>query len=397
MFHNIEIKKFTYCYIIFAIIILITGNLGINICADNIDKEYKALLYTAVNESYNDENLREEAVEKLEKSGAMDYKTYKYAEEKLKGIQRVKVFSNLFLDIVLLSLYLISLLFINNIYKKIRKISSNTEKIIKKDFKVENDSYDIGDFGVLNSNFAELVKVIKEGQEREEKEKIFLRDIISDISHQLKTPLSSLMVFNDILSDNLNITKEEKNQILLESKNQLNRLEWLILSMLKLARIEAKSIAFNMKEDIVYDTIMGCIEILDIKIKEKNHKIILNCNKEITLMHDREWLQEAIINILKNAIEYTEKNGKILIEVEKSTLLTNIKIIDNGIGIDEKDIPKIFQRFYRTNNRLNPSSVGIGLALTKTIIEGQGGRIGVESVKGEYSCFIITFLSNKFI
>ena len=141
-----------------------------------------------------------------------------------------------------------------NIFYKIKNISSKTEELIKQNYSIDIDNFENGDLGILTSNFIEMVNVIREGKEREKKEKIFLRDIISDISHQLKTPLSSLKVFNELLLNNLVENTDDKNKILLESKNQINRLEWLILSMLKLARLEAKSITFNIKEDNLYTT-----------------------------------------------------------------------------------------------------------------------------------------------
>lgn len=388
MFYNPEIKKYTYIYITFALLALFIGILGINIYVNKIDEEYKILVYEVVEEAKGN-------VKELDKQGIGDYSASSYAKDKLRSIEGLKISFIIFLVLVLSLGYIISLIIYKNIFYKIKSISSKTEELIKQNYSVDIDNFENGDLGILTSNFIEMVNVIREGKEREKKEKIFLRDIISDISHQLKTPLSSLKVFNELLLNNLVENTDDKNKILLESKNQINRLEWLILSMLKLARLEAKSINFNIKEDNLYTTLEKSIKILDSQIKEKGHTVILNCPLEIQLLHDRQWLIEAIVNILKNSIEYTKDNGEIIVSVEKNSILTKIKIKDNGIGIEEKDLYKIFERFYRINNEVNANSIGIGLSLSKKIIEGQGGNIKVRSKKGEFTEFIITFINKN--
>lgn len=388
MFYNPEIKKYTYIYITFALLALFIGILGINIYVNKIDEEYKILVYEVVEEAKGN-------VKELDKQGIGDYSVSSYAKDKLKSIEGLKISFIVFLVLVLSLGYIISLIIYKNIFYKIKSISSKTEELIKQNYSIDIDNFENGDLGILTSNFIEMVNVIREGKEREEKEKIFLRDIISDISHQLKTPLSSLKVFNELLLNNLVENIDDKNKILLESKNQINRLEWLILSMLKLARLEAKSINFNIKEDDLYTTLEESIKILDSQIKEKGHTVILNCPLEIKLLHDRQWLIEAIVNILKNSIEYTKDNGEIIVSVEKNNILTKIKIKDNGIGIEEKDLYKIFERFYRINNDVNVNSIGIGLSLSKKIIEGQSGNIKVRSKKGEFTEFIITFINKS--
>lgn len=388
MFYNPEIKKYTYIYITFALLALFIGILGINIYVNKIDEEYKILVYEVVEEAKGN-------VKELDKQGIGDYSASSYAKDKLKSIEGLKISFIVFLVLVLSLGYIISLIIYKNIFYKIKNISSKTEELIKQNYSIDIDNFENGDLGILTSNFIEMVNVIREGKEREKKEKIFLRDIISDISHQLKTPLSSLKVFNELLLNNLVENTDDKNKILLESKNQINRLEWLILSMLKLARLEAKSITFNIKEDNLYTTLEESIKILDSQIKEKGHTVVLNCPLEIKLLHDRQWLIEAIVNILKNSIEYTKDNGEIIVSVEKNNILTKIKIKDNGIGIEEKDLYKIFERFYRINNDVNANSIGIGLSLSKKIIEGQSGNIKVRSKKGEFTEFIITFINKN--
>jgi signal transduction histidine kinase len=396
MFHNVEIKKFTYLYIVSVIIFFIITLVGCNIIINKIDQEYKNLAFDLVQESYAnlDEKSKTKVIDELEKKGFKDFNASDYAKGKLTSLKDLKIFICSMVIVIMILTYIVVIIFIKRLYKKIRNISKETEKVVKKDYDINLEDYLQGDFGLLTSNFKEMVRVIRESEEREQKKNLFLKDLISDISHQLKTPLSSLKVFNEILLDNLTKTEEDKTKVLEESKNQLNRIEWLVLSLLKLARIEAGTIIFNIQELSVYETILQTIEILRIKVEEKNLSVNLICDKDIIMLHDREWLSEALINIINNAIEYTDEGGKIEITVEKTIVFTRINIKDNGIGIDEKEIMKIFKRFYRVNNGVNPNSVGIGLSLSKRIIEGQGGTITVKSKKNEYTCFTITFINS---
>ena len=396
MFHNVEIKKFTYLYIACVIIFFIITLVGCNIIINKIDQEYKNLAFDLVQESYSnlDEKSKTKVIDELEKKGLKDFNASDYAKGNLTSLKDLKIFICSIFIVIMILTYIVVIIFIKRLYKKIRNISKETEKVVKKDYDINLEDYLQGDFGLLTSNFKEMVRVIRESEEREQNKNLFLKDLISDISHQLKTPLSSLKVFNEILLDNLTKTEEDKTKVLEESKNQLNRIEWLVLSLLKLARIEAGAIIFNIQELSVYETILQAIEILRIKVQEKNLSVNLICDKDITMLHDREWLSEALINIIKNAIEYTDEGGKIEITVEKTIVFTRINIKDNGIGIDEKEIMKIFKRFYRVNNGVNPNSVGIGLSLSKRIIEGQGGTITVKGKKNEYTCFTITFINS---
>ena len=164
-----------------------------------------------------------------------------------------------------------------------------------------------------------------------------------------------------------------------QSGLQIERIKWLVLSMLQLARIEASSIEFKIEEAYFHDIINSCIDILTVKADEKNIKFKVSDDNE-TIRVDVEWFKEALINIIKNSIEYSPDNSSVDISIKKTPLETRIYITDYGIGIPESERINIFKRFYTVHsNQVNPNSVGIGLALSKSIIEGIGGRIWVES------------------
>lgn len=293
--------------------------------------------------------------------------------------------------------YGVSLFWFSIFFKKIRKVNQVTNEVIAHrndpSFEMTFSSYEEGELGILMDNFSEMVRILKESMEAQKKEKEFLKDLMNDIFHQLKTPLSSLVVFNDILMKEETDAKT-RNQMLIESEKQLNRIQWLIISMLKLARIEAGAVQFQKKEQPLYPTIAETVASLNDKILQKEHIVSVECDKNIILFHDKEWLQEALINIIKNAVDYTKEQGNIKIQVVQNPLATIITILDDGPGIGESELGKIFTRFYRVQNEVNPNSVGLGLAITKSIVEGQGGRIRVESdtKEGEsYTKFILTF------
>lgn len=254
------------------------------------------------------------------------------------------------------------------------------------------EQYKEGTVGILNTNLFKMVHILRESKEKAQKEKCFLRDIISDISHQLKTPLAALNVFMDLLVDGKVTEQEKQKQMLMESKNQLNRLEWMVLSMLKLARIEAGAIVFEQHNTQVAALLYQAESAVQYLTKERRQTVIVECEEELQLSCDAGWLTEAIINLLKNASDYSEEGKRIWLTVEQNNIYTRIYVKDEGMGIPKEELPNIFNRFYRVHQEVNPNSVGIGLSLAKSIIEGMGGRITVRSEAGSYTWFILTFM-----
>lgn len=280
----------------------------------------------------------------------------------------------------------------NRILNEMENASQIMENIIDSDNELPGEEYKEGTVGMLYTQLYQMVGILKESRDRELNEKIFLRDIISDISHQLKTPLASLNVFVDLLLDDKVTEPEKQKQILNEASNQLSRMEWMVLSMLKLARIEAGAIQFDAKEHHLYHILQQAGDGVKYLLDGRNQSFDMVCGEDITLNCDGEWLTEALINLLKNASDYSDKGKRITIEVDDTKAFCRIYVKDEGVGISEEDIPNIFKRFYRVNSDVNPNSVGIGLSLTKSIVEGMGGYIKVRSEVGEYTWFILTFV-----
>jgi hypothetical protein len=291
-----------------------------------------------------------------------------------------------------------------SIYKKVRYVRSETENIThsgkaetsdteaskslekqaqtdKKKFDRLDERYREGEVGKLVNSVAELYSMLVEAEQKQLREKEFMRDLISDISHQLKTPIATLTVFNDIfLNDDGTMEEAQKKDMLLQSERQLERMKWLIQAMLQLARIEAESITFGREQINVRTLFESCANMLRFKADEKTLSFTFEGETDICIIGDREWLQEALVNVIKNAIEYAPEGSSIILGSRQTPIATKLYVRDFGPGIEEKDRINIFKRFYRAGrNDVNPNSVGIGLALSKSIVEGCGGRIMVES------------------
>ena len=248
-----------------------------------------------------------------------------------------------------------------------------------------------GSVGIFYDSFEKLVNMFQEGKRKEKSEKEYLRDVMSDISHQLKTPLASMDLFLDLIVNDKVDNEEERKMILGEATNQISRMEWMVLSMLKLARIEAGAITFEI-DDVDVGAILSEVEgSVKYLTDTKNQELVIDCPEELTIKADGPWLTEALINIVKNASDYSDENKDIKIHVEKNNVFTRICISDHGMGMSEETMTHIFDRFYRASNDVNPNSVGIGLSLSKSIVEEMGGRITVDSKEGEGSTFKIQF------
>lgn len=295
-------------------------------------------------------------------------------------------------------IYMLASRQLRELYSDVREVSTLMEEMVAGSVDFDAEVYKQGDMGLLYTNYYKMVTALRESRMKEGREKEFLKDTISDISHQLKTPLASLKVFVELLYEDKIKEEEKHREVLQEAGKQLNRMEWMVLAMLKLARIEAGSVQFEKKEYDVREMLHTAVEAVDYLLVKRNQSVKIIWQeasaekKDVSLLCDKEWLTEGIINLLKNASDYSPENTSIKVLVEENKLFTAIHIEDEGVGIPEEALPHIFRRFYRVSNEVNPGSVGIGLSLTKSIVEGMGGRITVRSEVGKYTRFTIRFM-----
>ena len=294
----------------------------------------------------------------------------------------------LFITFVFLCLITISFYFFIKIYRDIKDMTDYVYHSSEgREYQMKNKNQE-GQMGLLKTELMKMTTVLKEKVALLHSEKIFLNDTISDISHQLKTPMTSLMLLTDLMYNDLD--KEKKIEFLDRTNAQLSRMDWLIKSMLKLSKLEAKVIDFKTDKVNINELIKRSISPLLVPIELRNISLNINGDKEASYIGDIEWSSEALGNIIKNCVEHTKEGGTLDITYEENPIYSEIIIKDNGEGIDKDDIQNIFKRFYKGKNSKS-DSVGIGLAMAKSIIESQNGDIYVKSKKNRGSEFHITF------
>ena len=280
-------------------------------------------------------------------------------------------------------------------YLKIQKkqtmdIAKRIERINLGDYSLQIDRNSEDELSLLDNQIYRTAVKFREQAENSNKDKENLQKSLSDISHQLKTPLTSIIVMVDNILDDDDMPLEIRREFLNDIKHNTNTISFLVQSLLKLSKLDAEAVKFRY-EQVEVKSIVECIkntavmaEILGVRLETDCNDIILNC--------DRKWLCEAVTNIIKNCIEHSH-NGNIKITADQNKLYTKISIKDNGSGITKEDLPHIFERFYKGKNS-SDDSVGIGLSLAKTIIEKQGGYISVSSELNKGSEFVIKFFNN---
>ncbi len=233
-----------------------------------------------------------------------------------------------------------------------------------------------------------LVSVLNAHTENEFRTKEFLKDTISDISHQLKTPLAALNIYNGILQSETENLPDLKEFTIL-SEQELDRIEGLIQNLLKITRLDAGTIILEKNFENVSDMMHDIEQHFAYRAKQEQKELILSGDDDITLFCDREWMIEAVSNLVKNAFDHTDAGKRICVEWKQMSDLLQIVVEDNGCGIHSEDIYHIFKRFYRSRFSKDTQGIGLGLPLAKTIVELHGGNMKVDSVLGKGSAFTI--------
>ncbi len=236
-----------------------------------------------------------------------------------------------------------------------------------------------------------LAAILNAHAEKEEKSKQFLKNTISDISHQLKTPLAALNIYNGLLQDEAEEQPEIKEFVTL-SEQELDRIEILVQNLLKITKLDAGSILLEKTSENVAD-MMNDIELhFAYRAKQEHKEMVLSGTDNISLFCDRDWLIEAISNIVKNAFDHTESGDVVCIEWRQFASVIQIIVKDNGSGIHPEDMHHIFKRFYRSRFSQDTQGIGLGLSLAKSIIEAHNGTVEVDSELGKGTTFIMNFL-----
>jgi signal transduction histidine kinase len=247
--------------------------------------------------------------------------------------------------------------------------------------------------GKFNYKLQRLYEIMQNGERQVQEEKQSIQEMISDISHQVKTPVTNLKIYNSTLLER-QLTPEKAREFHELMESQIDKLDFLMQAMVKMSRLETGVITLSLSPVPIYDTVGLALSGIELSAEKKKIEVLVNCDPALIVPHDKKWTAEALFNIMDNAVKYTTSGGKISVTVERWEMATKIDIADTGRGIPEQHYAQIFKRFYREDEVHNISGVGVGLYLCREIISKQGGYIQVKSDVGKGSTFSV-FLPNE--
>ncbi|WP_304576361.1 sensor histidine kinase KdpD [uncultured Clostridium sp.] len=301
--------------------------------------------------------------------------------------------------VFIFSMFIIVIFFIYRfIYKKyIENIFINLSNMLSTIIDIREDivfsTIEDSLFSKLQHQTIKLTNILKNKNKQIEEERNEIQELISDIAHQLKTPLTNLKMYGEFLKDE-SLSEDERKEFFEIVMYSLNRLSFLVESMIKMSRLESGVITLRPNLSNLNDTLLMSINQVQKKAKEKKININLEEVDKIKIYHDKNWISEAIFNLLENAVKYSNYKSKIDIKIQSYEMFIRIDVKDNGIGIQEDELSKIFRRFYRGSNVEDAEGIGIGLYLTREIVSKHGGYIKVKS-NNKGSIFSV-FLPNKY-
>lgn len=341
----------------------------------------------------NSEDTYKQQGEELLKQYGIDINNVSAVQD-IDNIYQEHIIQNIVITIVFaFALCSIFIIYLKMRDRKLNDILDYIREINRKNYSLKINDNTEDDLSSLRNELYKITVMLKEQAIREKTDKEVIQTAVSDISHQIKTPLTSISIMLDNIAENPDMEQDTKDKFIYEIRRQIDWINWLVISLLKLSRLDADTVEFK-KEDIAVQELIELIEKnLTIPLEIKNQKIIINGEPNTKLCADKNWQLEAITNIVKNCIEHTGNNKNIYINFEETMFYTKIVIQDEGEGIAKEDIKHIFERFYKGKNS-SENSIGIGLALAKSIIEKQNGFINVYSEIGVGTTFEIKYMKN---
>ncbi|MCR4639990.1 HAMP domain-containing sensor histidine kinase [Ruminococcus sp.] len=273
-------------------------------------------------------------------------------------------------------------------YKRISKLSADIDRILHGEEDINFENYSEGDIGLLQSEVYKMTVRLREQQSRLTDDKVYLADLLADISHQIRTPLTSINILVSMLSEP-DLTYEKREQLVHKLYGLLSRIDWLITALLKMSKLDAGTIKFH-SEDISMQELLdkACIPVR-VPIELRGQELMIEAEGEISC--DVAWTCEAIGNIVKNCMEHTPDSGTIRVCGKKNTLFSEIVITDSGSGISSEDLPHIFERFYKGRTSEDKGGFGIGLALARMIVTEQNGTLKAENAPNGGAMFTMRF------
>lgn len=350
--------------------------------------DFVGSVVTEVSKNYP--NVNEEELIKIVNGSNKDnneiLKKYGFTDSDINYLSKMNdsFYKNIVINVILFGVFegLCIALYVIDKKKRCKEIDNITNYLKR----INDGIYDLeiidnieGDLSILKNEVYTTTVGLKSLYAKENKERIKIKDNLANISHQLKTPLTSIMIMIDTLLEK-HVSKEKQKEYLNDIRIQIENINFLIIAMLKLSRFDANVVVFEKREIIVKDLLFDVLKNVDILRELKNINIHVSGKSDVVFDGDYKWECEAITNILKNGIEYSKDNGDIYVNYKDNGMYVSIDIIDNGKGICNEDMKHIFDRFYKKNN--NSNNFGIGLSLAKEIVERDNGTIRVSSNNG---------------
>ena len=333
-------------------------------------------------------NNNKKSVDVLSKYGINDENSSIILNDKL--FKKYFFIDLLILVVIILIIYLFFIINKSKRNKKINKIIELISSINRRNFDIDIEEYTEDELSGLKQEIYKTSLMLRSEADNQLKDKLNLKDSLSDISHQLKTPLTSITIMIDNILDNDDIDTKTRRKFLINIKREIININFLVQNLLKLSKFDANVIKFNKENVLIKNIVDEAIKKVSALSELKGISIKVSGDKNATINCDFMWEVEAISNIIKNSIEHIGNDGFVEINYTKNKAYSRILIRDNGVGIDSEDLPHIFDRFYKGKNT-SRDSVGIGLALSKSIIEKDNGSISVKSTPNIGTIFTIKF------
>ena len=403
---NDEIKKLILSLGLFSAVILILGNLGIGIFRNQMRREYTALaagILENMQQTYpqisEDELIRLLEAPEYPSGGRELLARYGIFEEygsrtfggQEKRLQYLQVGINLFLLLVLFLGSLRIIFYLQKRQRRIEELQCYMEQLSRGNYRLELEENQDDELSGLRNEIYRITVQLRESAALEQHRRKALSDSVADISHQLKTPMTSMTILLDNLTENEDMDENIRQRFLSEVRRQLTGMSWLIATMLKLSRLEAGVVELERVPLQAQLLVEKCFDRLQTTAEWKGVCLEKELQPEASLTVDENWTAEALCNIVKNAIEHSPAGGSVQVMTAENEVYTEIRVTDGGDGISQEEREKLFQRFYRGNGAAR-DSIGIGLALAKEVVEQQHGHIQVESQEGKGTVFSLKFM-----
>lgn len=278
-------------------------------------------------------------------------------------------------------------------YEKMADLSLTIDRILHGEESIRLSQYKEGEFAILENELEKMTIRLREQNESLKGEKIYLAEMLADISHQIRTPLTALnLLVTRMGREAIRKERQEEGRLLLlqEMKRLLERVEWLVTTLLKLSRLDAGCVSFQKERFSVRELLMNAAEPFFVPMELRGQELEVQAAETIFSEGDAVWLTEAVGNLIKNSMEHTHQGGRITLLAEENPIYVQIKVLDNGEGIAEEALPHLFERFYKGENA-SSGSFGIGLSFAEKIVTKQGGVIHAENIPDGGACFTVRF------